>query len=73
MPIRKWLVDNLEDLEIIGVTPTPPEGYATTSTGGFPVGIIYGMAAMAAIGGAGIFIFSNRKLKVSFFMPQPLS
>lgn len=56
-------IDNLAGLEIIGVTPTPPEGYATTSTGGFPVGIIYGMAAMAAIGGAGIFIFSNRKLK----------
>ena len=56
-------IDNLAGLEIIGVTPTPPEGYATTSTGGFPVGIIYGMAAMAVIGGAGIFIFSNRKLK----------
>ena len=56
-------IDNLEGLEIIGVTPTPPEGYATTSSGGFPVGIIYGMAAMAAIGGAGIFIISNRKLK----------
>jgi len=39
------------------------EGYATTSSGGFPVGIIYGMAAMAAIVGAGIFIISNRKLK----------
>jgi len=56
-------IDNLEGLEIIGVTATPPEGYATTSSGGFPVGIIYGMAAMAAIGGAGIFIISNRKLK----------
>jgi len=56
-------IDNLAGLEIIGVTPTPPEGFATTSTGGFPVGIIYGMAAMAAIGGAGIFIISNRKLK----------
>jgi len=57
------VVDSLEGLEIIGVTPTAPEGFATTSTGEFPVSIIYGMAAMAAIGGAGIFIFSNRKLK----------
>jgi len=56
-------IDNLEGLEIIGVTPSPPEGFATTSSGGFPVGIIYGMAAMAAIGGAGIFIISNKKLK----------
>ena len=57
------VVDSLEGLEIIGVTPTSPAGYATTSTGEFPVSIIYGMAAMAAIGGVGIFIFSNRKLK----------
>ncbi len=57
------VVDSLDGVEIIGVTPTPPEGYATTSTGGFPVGIIYGMAAMAAIGGGAIFIISNRKLK----------
>ncbi|KAG2479016.1 MAG: conserved membrane protein of unknown function [Nitrosopumilales archaeon] len=57
------VVDSLEGLEIIGVTPTAPEGFTTTSTGEFPVSIIYGMAAMAAIGGAGIFIFSNRKLK----------
>ncbi len=40
-----------------------PEGYATTSTEGFPVGIIYAMAAMAAIGGGAIFLISNRKLE----------
>lgn len=56
-------IDNLGGLEIVGVTPTPPEGYATTSTGGFPVGIIYGMAGLAAVGGGAIFIISNRKLK----------
>ena len=55
--------DSLEGLEIFGVTPTAPEGFATTSTGEFPVSVIYGMAAMAAVGGAGIFIYSNRKLK----------
>ncbi len=56
-------LDKLEGLEIAGITPTPPEGYATTSTGGFPIMIVYGMAAMAALGGIGFFIFSNRSLK----------
>ncbi len=56
-------LDTLEGLEIAGITPTPPEGYATTSTGGFPVMIVYGMAAMAALGGIGFFIYSNRSLK----------
>ncbi|MFQ5573927.1 MAG: hypothetical protein ACE5EJ_06720 [Nitrosopumilaceae archaeon] len=56
-------LDKLAELEIVGVTPTPPEGFATTATGGFPVSIIYGMAAMAAVGGGAIFFVSNRKLK----------
>jgi len=56
-------LDILDGIEIAGVTPTPPEGYATTSTGDFPVMIVYGMAGMAAIGGIGFFIFSNRSLK----------
>ena len=56
-------IDVLDGLEIIGITPTPPPGYATTSTGGFPIMIVYGMAGMAAIGGIAFFIFSNRALK----------
>jgi len=56
-------LDILDGLEIAGVTPKAPEGYATTSTGEFPVMIVYGMAGMAAIGGIGFFIFSNRALK----------
>lgn len=56
-------LDILDGLEIAGVTPKAPEGYATTSTGEFPVLIVYGMAGMAAIGGIGFFIFSNRALK----------
>ena len=59
-------LDTLEGLEIAGITPTPPEGYTTTSTGGFPVMIVYGMAAMAALGGIGFFIYSNRSLKNEF-------
>lgn len=56
-------LDVLDGLEIVGVTPTPPEGYTTTSTGDFPVFIIYGMAGMAVIGGVAFFIYSNRALK----------
>ena len=56
-------LDMIDGVEIVGVTPTPPEGYATTSTGEFPVMIVYGMAAMAVIGGVGFFVVSNRSLK----------
>ena len=56
-------LDTLDGVQIAGVTPTAPEGFATTSTGEFPVLIVYGMAGMAAIGGIGFFIFSNRALK----------
>ena len=55
--------DSLGELEILGVTPSAPEGYATTSTGDFPVAIIYGMAGLAAAGGGAFLVFSNRKLK----------
>ena len=56
-------LDVLDGLEIAGVTPKAPEGYATTSTGEFPVLIVYGMAGVAALGGIGFFIFSSRALK----------
>ncbi len=56
-------LDKLDGVEIVGITPKAPEGYATTSTGEFPILIVYGMAGMAAIGGIGFFIFSNRALK----------
>ena len=56
-------LDVLDGVEIIGVTPTPPEGYATTSTGGFPIMIVYGMAGMAAIAGIAFFFVSSRSIK----------
>ena len=56
-------LDTLDEIEIAGVTPRPPSGYATTSTGGFPIMIVYGMAGMAALGGIGFFIYSSRSLK----------
>ena len=56
-------LDILDGVEIAGVTPTPPEGYATTSTGDFPIFIVYGMAGVAAIAGIAFFFFSSRSLK----------
>jgi len=56
-------VDRLEGTEVLGVSPQAPQGFATTSTGGFPVSIIYGMAALAGIGAIAIFFFSSRQLK----------
>lgn len=56
-------VDRVEGQEVFGVSPRAPEGYATTSTGQFPVSIIYGMAALAGIGAIAVFFVSSRKLK----------
>jgi len=56
-------VDVLQDSEVFGVSPTPPEGFATTATGEFPVMIIYGMAGMAGIVGVAVFIISEKKRK----------
>ena len=54
--------DTLGTSEIFGVTPQAPEGYASTSSGEFPAFILYGMAGMAAIGGAAMMLMSKRKL-----------
>ena len=56
-------LDILDGVEIAGVTPTPPEGYATTSTGDFPIFIVYGMAGIAAVAGIAFFFVSSRSLK----------
>ena len=56
-------LDILDGIEIAGVTPTPPEDYMTTSTGDFPVLIIYGMAGLAAVAGIGFFFVSSRSMK----------
>ena len=56
-------LDVLDGVEIAGVTPTPPEGYATTSTGDFPIFIVYGMAGIAAVAGIAFFFVSSRSLK----------
>jgi len=51
------------DSGFFGVTPTAPEGYATTSSEEFPAMVLYGMAGAAALGGVGIMLMSQRKLK----------
>ena len=56
-------VDVLQDSEVFGVSKVPPEGFATTATGEFPVMIIYGMAGMAGVVGIGVFIISEKKRK----------
>ena len=56
-------LDVLDGVEIVGVTPEPAAGFNTTSTGDFPIFIIYGMAGLAAVAGIGFFIVSNRSLK----------
>jgi len=49
--------------EYFGSSPKVPEGYATTSTGGFPVGVMYGMAGMGAAVAVFVLVWSDRKLK----------
>jgi hypothetical protein len=56
-------IGNLGGAEVLGVTPKAPKDYGETTGGGFPIMIIYGMAAMAGIGAIAILIFSSRKLK----------
>jgi len=50
------------DSGFFGVTPTAPEGYATTSSEEFPAMVLYGMAGMAALGGVAFMLMSMRKL-----------
>jgi hypothetical protein len=56
-------IDYLEGAEIFGVTPNAPQGSGETTGGGFPIMIIYGMAAMAGIGTIAVLFMSSRKLK----------
>ena len=56
-------IDVLDNQEVVGVWAEAPEGYATTSTGEFPVMIIYGMAGFAGMAGIAIFLVSEKKRK----------
>lgn len=53
----------LDGAEYFGSSPKVPEGYATTSTGGFPVAVMYGMAGMGGVVAIFVLVWSDRKLK----------
>ncbi|HEV2192523.1 MAG TPA: hypothetical protein VGR54_02760 [Nitrosopumilaceae archaeon] len=58
----------------VGGTPafgtTPRSTGGDTSSGGFPVGIIYGMAIFGAVVAAGVLVWSNKKLKDNANRPK---
>ncbi len=56
-------IDVLDNAEILGVTPEAPEDFGSTTGGGFPIMIIYGMAGMAGVGAIAVLFMSSRKLK----------
>ena len=49
--------------EYFGSSPKIPAGYASTSTGGFPVGVMYGMAAAGGAVAVFVLVWSDKKLK----------
>ena len=55
--------DKLGGAEVVGVSPVAPSTGAQTSSGSFPIFIIYGMAGMAAAGAGGFFWWSSKKAK----------
>jgi len=57
----------------VGGTPafgTTPKSSGGGESGGFPVGIIYGMAIFGAVVAAGVLVWSNKKLKDSANRPK---
>ena len=54
--------DNILGLEVFGINPKAPNT-GNPATDEFPTTVIYGMAAIAAIGGGIFFFISDRKLK----------
>ena len=57
------VADNLQEIEVAGVTPTAPPGFGQLATGNFPIFIVYGMAGIAAVAGVAFFFVSSRTLK----------
>lgn len=54
---------SVDGTEYFGSSPKVPKDYATTSTGGFPVTVMYGMAGMGGAVAVFILVWSDRKLK----------
>ncbi|NDB92517.1 MAG: hypothetical protein EB149_06285 [Thaumarchaeota archaeon] len=55
--------DQVGGVEVVGLSPVAPSTGAQTSSGSFPIFIIYGMAGMAAAGAGGFFVWSSKKAK----------
>lgn len=53
----------IDNTEYFGSSAKVPEGYSTTSTGGFPVGVMYGMAGAGGAVAVIVLFWSDRKLK----------
>ena len=55
-------LDTLDGVEILGVTPLPPQGFAVTTTSDVPFAITYGLPIAMTVAAAiiGYFIFKNR-------------
>lgn len=58
-------VAQIGDTEYFGSISHPVGGQAITSTGNYPVQVIYSMGALGAVLAAGILFWSNRKLKTA--------
>ncbi len=54
---------SIDKIEYFGSSSKVPEDTGTTSTGGFPVGVIYGMAGAGAAVAVIVLFVSDRKLK----------
>jgi len=55
------VVDSLDDVEILEVTPLPPQGFAVTTTGDVPFAISYGLPISMVVAAAVIGYFLFRK------------
>jgi len=55
-------LDTLDGVEILRITPLPPQGFAVTTTGDVPFMITYGLSITMIVAASviGYFIFKNR-------------
>jgi hypothetical protein len=55
------ILDTLDGVEILGVTPLPPQGFAVTTTGDVPFAISYGLPITMVVAAAviGYFLFKK--------------
>ncbi len=56
-------VTDIDGIEYFGSSPQAPQNSGISSTGDYPVQVIYSMAGLAAVVAAGVFWWSNRTMK----------